>query len=108
MLPKRKHVLKYADLYLEQGFDVVVVSITPWQLLWPTKGSRVNTRNINYNTCYINIHITYNLICKSFLLAGCSRLDRVSDKTPELSTNTITWIFSSWIYVGRSIGFNAE
>ncbi|XP_033356003.1 uncharacterized protein LOC117236815 isoform X2 [Bombus vosnesenskii] len=29
------------DLYLEQGFDVVIVSITPWQLLWPTKGSRL-------------------------------------------------------------------
>ena len=47
-------------------------------------------------------------MCKSFLLAGCSRLDRVFDKTSELSTNTITWIFSSWIYVGRSIGFNTE
>ncbi|XP_060817749.1 transmembrane protein 53 [Bombus pascuorum] len=41
LLPKRKHVLKYADLYLGQGFDVVIVSITPWQLLWPTKGSRL-------------------------------------------------------------------
>ncbi|KAL4703353.1 hypothetical protein ACJJTC_013119 [Scirpophaga incertulas] len=33
--------MKYASLYLEQGFDVVSVSCTPWQLMWPTKGSQL-------------------------------------------------------------------
>ncbi|OAD57622.1 hypothetical protein WN48_01596 [Eufriesea mexicana] len=33
--------MKYVNLYVEQGFDIVVVSITPWQLMWPTKGSRL-------------------------------------------------------------------
>ena len=42
LLPKRAHIMKYVDLYLQQEFDVLLVSITPWQLLWPTKGSRVN------------------------------------------------------------------
>ncbi|XP_020290387.1 uncharacterized protein LOC109857974 isoform X2 [Pseudomyrmex gracilis] len=41
LLSKRQHVMKFVNLYMEQGFDVVVVSLTPWQLMWPTKGSRL-------------------------------------------------------------------
>lgn len=41
LLAKRMHIMKFANLYLEQGFDVAIVSITPWQLMWPTKGSRL-------------------------------------------------------------------
>ncbi|XP_011876291.1 PREDICTED: uncharacterized protein LOC105566696 [Vollenhovia emeryi] len=41
MLSKRQHVMKFVNLYMEQGFDVAVVSLTPWQLMWPTKGSRL-------------------------------------------------------------------
>ncbi|KPI98262.1 PREDICTED: uncharacterized protein LOC106120768 [Papilio xuthus] len=41
LLARQKHVLKYASLYLEQGFDVVSVSCTPWQLMWPMKGSQL-------------------------------------------------------------------
>lgn len=41
LLSKRKHVMKFVNLYLEQGFDVAMVSVTPWQLLWPAKGTRV-------------------------------------------------------------------
>ncbi|XP_076675965.1 transmembrane protein 53-like lethal (2) k09913 isoform X1 [Andrena cerasifolii] len=41
LLAKRRNVMKYANLYMDQGFDVAVVSMTPWQLLWPVKGSRV-------------------------------------------------------------------
>lgn len=39
---KQAHLMKYAILYIDQGFDVVVASITPWQLLWPTKGTQVS------------------------------------------------------------------
>jgi len=42
LLSKRQHVMKFVNLYMEQGFDVAIVSVTPWQILWPTKGSRVN------------------------------------------------------------------
>jgi hypothetical protein len=38
---KQKHLSKYAKVYLDQGFDVLVTQITPWQLLWPVKGSQV-------------------------------------------------------------------
>ncbi|XP_011690339.1 PREDICTED: uncharacterized protein LOC105451532 [Wasmannia auropunctata] len=41
LLSKRRHVMKFVNLYMEQGFDVAVVSLTPWQLMWPTKGSRL-------------------------------------------------------------------
>lgn len=41
LLARQKHVMKYATLYLEQGFDVLSVSCTPWQLMWPVKGSQL-------------------------------------------------------------------
>lgn len=43
LLSKRKHIMKFTNFYMEQGFDVVTVSISPWQLIWPTKGSRVSS-----------------------------------------------------------------
>ncbi|EFN77377.1 hypothetical protein EAI_14508 [Harpegnathos saltator] len=33
--------MKFVNLYMEQGFDVALVSLTPWQLMWPTKGSKL-------------------------------------------------------------------
>ncbi|XP_055592399.1 transmembrane protein 53-A-like isoform X2 [Uranotaenia lowii] len=38
---KQKHLQKYAKIYIDQGFDVIVAQITPWQLLWPMKGSQL-------------------------------------------------------------------
>lgn len=38
---KQKHLAKYAKLYTDQGFEVVVAQLTPWQLLWPMKGSQL-------------------------------------------------------------------
>ncbi|CAG7828431.1 unnamed protein product [Allacma fusca] len=46
MMSQKKHVLKYAKFYLDQGFDVLTVSITPWQLLWPVTGSQVIAKDI--------------------------------------------------------------
>ncbi|KAH8390070.1 hypothetical protein KR200_006335 [Drosophila serrata] len=41
LMAKQKHLKKYAQIYTEMGFDVMVVHITPWQLLWPVKGTQV-------------------------------------------------------------------
>lgn len=41
LLAKQKHMHKFADFYMERGFDVLKVTITPWQMIWPTKGSQV-------------------------------------------------------------------
>lgn len=41
LLAKQSHLAKYAKIYIDQGFDVITVATTPWQLLWPTKGTQV-------------------------------------------------------------------
>ncbi|XP_030034997.2 uncharacterized protein LOC115450962 isoform X1 [Manduca sexta] len=41
MLAKPNHVMKYANIYLEQDYDVINVSCSPLQLMWPAKGSQV-------------------------------------------------------------------
>ncbi|XP_040162108.1 uncharacterized protein LOC120899879 isoform X1 [Anopheles arabiensis] len=38
---RQKHLAKYAQLYIDQGFDVFCTHITPWQLLWPVKGTQL-------------------------------------------------------------------
>jgi len=43
---KQKHLSKYAELYIHQGFDVLVAQINPWQLLWPVKGSQLVAQDI--------------------------------------------------------------
>lgn len=45
LLAKRKHILKYASFYLDQGFDVLNVECSPWQVLWPLKGVKVKHKN---------------------------------------------------------------
>lgn len=41
LMSKEKHLKKYAQLYIDQGFDVLTVSVTPWQVIWPKKGTQV-------------------------------------------------------------------
>ncbi|KAH0550394.1 transmembrane protein 53-B [Cotesia glomerata] len=59
LFSKRKHVMKFANLYLEQGFDVVTVSVTPFQLMWPAKGTRLVAKDLltflDRNTSYQQI-----------------------------------------------------
>lgn len=62
LLARDKHVKKYAQIYTNRGFDVVNISITPWQLLWPTKGTQLVARDtlkfidINYLYSPIMLH----------------------------------------------------
>ncbi|KAJ8927179.1 hypothetical protein NQ314_020455 [Rhamnusium bicolor] len=46
LMARRKHIYKYADIYLQNGFDVLNVSISPWQLLWPAKGTQVVAKDL--------------------------------------------------------------
>ncbi|CAH0561324.1 unnamed protein product [Brassicogethes aeneus] len=41
LMAKKKNIFKYADIYAKEGYDVLNVSVSPWQLLWPTKGTQV-------------------------------------------------------------------
>jgi len=69
LLSKRQHVMKFVNLYMEQGFDVAVVSLTPWQLMWPTKGSRVSIYNIIVlQSIYYKIFKTYFQLVAADLL----------------------------------------
>lgn len=38
LMAKQNHIRKYAQLYIDHGFDVMTVSVTPWQVMWPKKG----------------------------------------------------------------------
>lgn len=49
---KQKHLSKYAKVYMDQGFDVLVAQITPWQLLWPVKGSQVSSISYHFISVY--------------------------------------------------------
>ncbi|EAT39479.1 AAEL008742-PA [Aedes aegypti] len=35
-----KHLRKFAEFYVEQGFEVLVAHISPWQLMWPVHGTQ--------------------------------------------------------------------
>ncbi|CAO1363144.1 unnamed protein product [Diamesa serratosioi] len=41
LLANQKHIKKFAQVYTEQGCDVLVAHITPWQLLWPSSGTQL-------------------------------------------------------------------
>lgn len=41
LMAKRKHTYKYADIWMQKGFDVLSVNVSPWQFLWPVKGSQI-------------------------------------------------------------------
>ncbi|KAF6216155.1 hypothetical protein GE061_000494 [Apolygus lucorum] len=41
LLARKKHVMKYCDVYLKNGFNVMTVSVTPWQFFWPITGTQV-------------------------------------------------------------------
>lgn len=90
---KQKHLSKYAQLYMDQGFDVLVAQITPWQLLWPVKGSQVNTKwnkRVRFN--FDNNRFPY-LSASSFRLGDLHANERL------LQANGSTWILCWWIYV---------
>lgn len=41
LMAKRKHIFKFADLYAGHGFDILNVNVSPWQFMWPNKGTKV-------------------------------------------------------------------
>ena len=57
-MAKQKHLKKYAQIYTDMGFDVMVVHITPWQLLWPVKGTQVSILFFCAKTASANIRLT--------------------------------------------------
>ncbi|XP_018563802.1 transmembrane protein 53 isoform X1 [Anoplophora glabripennis] len=68
LMARRKHIYKYADLYLQHDFDVLNVSISPWQLLWPTKGTQMVAKDV---LKFLDINTKYGpLILHGFSVGG--------------------------------------
>lgn len=59
MLAKGSHLDKYCNIYLQKGFDVLTVHISPQQMLFPTSGSQIVASNI---LDYIANHKEYDRI----------------------------------------------
>uniref|UniRef100_T1GQY4 Peptidase S9 prolyl oligopeptidase catalytic domain-containing protein n=1 Tax=Megaselia scalaris TaxID=36166 RepID=T1GQY4_MEGSC len=45
LLAKPKQLKNYIDIYINLGFDVITIATSPWQLLWPTKGTQMIARD---------------------------------------------------------------
>ncbi|KAK9497588.1 hypothetical protein O3M35_004287 [Rhynocoris fuscipes] len=41
LLAKPQHMKKYSDIYMDRGYNVLTVSMTPWQFFWPTTGAQL-------------------------------------------------------------------
>jgi len=46
LMSEHKHIMKYAQFYMDQGFDILVVRCSPWQLLWPITGGKVIAKDM--------------------------------------------------------------
>ncbi|XP_034952555.1 transmembrane protein 53-A [Chelonus insularis] len=61
LFAKKKHVMKYGNIYLDQGFDVLRVHAGPLDLIWPANGTRVIAKDLlqflDSNTGYNQIMI---------------------------------------------------
>lgn len=68
LMAKPNHVKKYAQLYVDQGFDVMTVSVTPWQVMWPTKGIQVKLSNLSAQL--LNLHISMFNVSSLIFIVG--------------------------------------
>lgn len=69
LMAKQQHVLKYAEVYVEKEFDVVIVVSKPWDVLWPTTGSQKIAYNI-VNLLAANSHNYSKMIIHGFSGGG--------------------------------------
>ncbi|KOB68543.1 Transmembrane protein 53, partial [Operophtera brumata] len=47
---KQKHLSKYAEIYTQMGFDVMTITCSPLQVMFPARGSQVGTNTNTNNT----------------------------------------------------------
>ncbi|XP_066252569.1 transmembrane protein 53 [Euwallacea similis] len=68
MMAKKKHTHKYANIWMERGFDVLCVTVNPWQFLWPTTGTQVVAGDI---LKFLDRNESYsNLVLHGFSVGG--------------------------------------
>lgn len=83
MSAKGNHIDKYCNIYLQRGFDVLTVHITPQQLLFPTTGSQVVAANI---LKYIDSHTEFDRILIHAFSVGAYLMGEVFVKLQESKT----------------------
>jgi len=68
LMARPKHVNKYAKMYTTRGFDVLSVRVSPWQLLWPVKGTQVIAQDLLH---FLDVNFTYSpLIIHGFSIGA--------------------------------------
>ncbi|XP_011639162.1 uncharacterized protein LOC105428505 [Pogonomyrmex barbatus] len=110
LLSKRRHVMKFVNLYMEQGFDVAVVSLTPWQLMWPVKGSRLVAEDL---LTFLKQNESYQQILLHGFSVGAymwgEALDLIQsnkDKYPNIADRIVGQVWDSIADVSQiAIGF---
>lgn len=83
MLAKGSHIDKYCNIYLQKGFDVLTVHISPQQMLFPTSGSQVVATNI---LDYIENHKEYDRIMVHAFSVGAYLMGEIFVKVHESGT----------------------
>lgn len=99
LLAKQKHLAKYAKLYVDQGYDVCVVSITPWQLMWPVKGTQLVAQdvvNFLYNNEAYSKILIHGFSVGGYMMGECNvHMARDMEKYKPLLDRFIGQIWDS-------------
>lgn len=95
---RQKHVEKYAKLYVDLGMDVLAVQITPWQLLWPTKGTQLVAKDVvqflYHNTTY-NPLFLHGLSVGGYMWGECLVHIERDEKYQSIIDRVVGQVFDS-------------
>lgn len=107
LMAKQQHVMKYAEIYIERRFDVLIVASKPWHVLWPAKGSHriaadvlniLAANNENYSSLVI-----HGFSAGGYLWGECLRLYRNdSAKYHHLMSRVTAQIWDSAVDLNES------
>lgn len=96
LMAKPKHIKKYAELYIDHGYDVMAVTVTPWQVMWPTKGTQVCVGRPSFL-----IRMIHANDLKFCVAVGCSWSRKVlGQQCNHKESNNFTWVLGRWISLG--------
>lgn len=72
---RQRDIEKYVRLYIDQGFDVLAVQVTPWQLLWPMKGTQLVALDVVkflYNNTAFNPLLLHGFSVGGYMWGECN------------------------------------
>ncbi|CAG2174105.1 unnamed protein product, partial [Oppiella nova] len=104
LMAQDKHVDKYSNLYLQKGFDVLTVKTNPFDLLFPTIGSRKIAQNCvtalqkeltQYSSVILHAFSVGAYQFGEILLEMQEQDKQVADKTQQLEDRIKGIVFDS-------------